>query len=124
MTTTIDKLNAEIGKLKSEVFNLEFWGNAVRGNPPKEERERIIAEDKAQIAALQAQLDQAKREAEEEEAKKPLTERLTHKIADLEEDIFMLAMKDRWDSDDYVANSRMHNELNRLKQELEQVSKA
>jgi len=43
-----------------------------------------------------------------------VTETVAEQIARLEREVFLLEMKDRWNSDDYLENNRMQDDLRRL----------
>lgn len=43
-----------------------------------------------------------------------MTETVAEQIARLEREVFLLEMKDRWNSDDYLENNRMQDDLRRL----------
>ena len=46
-------------------------------------------------------------------------EEIKKRIDELEDDIFFLAMKDRWNKRDYELDTKWNNELKELKKELE-----
>lgn len=46
---------------------------------------------------------------------------LKEKLATLEEQIFMLEMKDRWDSMDYIAQNKRHAEVRAIKAQLAEM---
>lgn len=50
-------------------------------------------------------------------------EEIVRRIEELENRIFILAMKDMWSQDDFATDRKWHNEKRELEQQLEETDK-